>query len=417
MDKKELFSIIDKNAEKIIALGDKLFDCPELGFKEFKTAEMIKEELDSLGISYESEIGMTGIKAVLGDGDYNIGVVCDIDALPGKSFSGTIHSCGHSIQTAIGLGTARALKESGILEGSGVRVSFIFTPAEEFIDFEYRDNLIKEGKIRYRSGKQHMISAGYFDDVDCVLSAHGSQYNDKLLDINSTLSGFLAKKAVFKGQASHAGAAPHLGRSTLHGAVLFENAIHFLKEQFAPEQGVRLNPVITEPGGSVNIIPDRTVMEMYVRANDIETLEYLNDRVDLCIKNSAEMLELGYEIENTIGYMPLKQSDELNRVIKDNMLLICEDSLIKENTVSSASGDVGDLCSILPVIQFGFGGIEGIFHSDSFAVADKNNCYINTVKVMCGAVKDLADNESLRVKNENFEADKEKYLKNWLKEK
>ena len=75
------------------------------------------------------------------------------------------------------------------------------------------------------------------------------------------------------------------------------------------------------------------------------------------------------------------------------------------------------MCSILPVIQFGFGGIEGIFHSDSFAVADKNNCYINTVKVMCGAVKDLADNESLRVKNENFEADKEKYLKNWLKEK
>ena len=60
------------------------------------------------------------------------------------------------------------------MENTDIKVSAIFTPAEEFIDFDYSDGLIEEGKIKYRSGKQHMIASGYFDDVDCVLSAHAN---------------------------------------------------------------------------------------------------------------------------------------------------------------------------------------------------------------------------------------------------
>lgn len=415
MDKTEMFKKIEENRDFIISLGDRLFDCPELGFKEYKTAEIIKENLDALGIPYESGIGETGVCAHIGEGDYHIAVVCDIDALPSKIGEGTIHSCGHSIQTTIGLAAAKMLKETGIAENSGVKVSFIFTPAEEFIDFDYRDSLIKEGKILYRSGKQHMIAKGVFDDVDCIISAHANGSKDKMFDINSTLAGFTAKKAVFKGQASHSGAAPWLGKNTLHGAVLCENAIAFLKDRFAPEAGVRINPVITEGGGTVNIIPDRTVLETYVRANDIETLTAADEKTDLCIKHSAEALELEWEIENTIGYMPLSQSKALNKTIKKNMLLICDDEMIEENVVSGASGDIGDLGYLLPTVQFGFSGIDGIFHNDSFKIADKENCYINTVKVVCGTIEDLIENAELRPRKGDFEGRKEYYMKNWLK--
>ena len=71
-----------------------------------------------------------------------------MDALPGKGFTGQIHSCGHSIQTTIALAAAEIIKKTNMLEGSGVSVSLIFTPAEEFIDFEYRDRLIAEGRIK-----------------------------------------------------------------------------------------------------------------------------------------------------------------------------------------------------------------------------------------------------------------------------
>ena len=131
----------------------------------------------------------------------------------------------------------------------------------------------------------------------------------------------------------------------------------------------------------------------------------------------AEALELQYEIEDTIGYMPLSQSAELNKVIKSNMLDICGEDDIVKNVISGASGDVGDLGFLIPTVQFGFSGIDGIFHSDSFKIADKENCYINTVKIICGTIADLAANQSLRVKRENFEEKKKYYLNNWLMEK
>ena len=208
-----------------------------------------------------------------------------------------------------------------------------------------------------------------------------------------------------------------MGRNTLHGAVLCENAISFLKDQFDPADGVKINPVITEPGGSVNIIPDRTVLETYIRANSLDVLNYADERVNGCIKHCAEALELQYEIEDTIGYMPLSQSAELNKVIKSNMLDICGEDDIVKNVISGASGDVGDLGFLIPTVQFGFSGIDGIFHSDSFKIADKENCYINTVKIICGTIADLAANQSLRVKRENFEEKKKYYLNNWLMEK
>ena len=91
MNKKELLETVDRKREDIIKLGDMLFNCPELGFKEFETAGIIKKNLDNVGIKYASEIGMTGIKAEIGNG-YNIALVADMDALPGKNFEGRIHS-------------------------------------------------------------------------------------------------------------------------------------------------------------------------------------------------------------------------------------------------------------------------------------------------------------------------------------
>jgi len=416
LEKVDIFNIIEKNRKEIVNLGDRLFDCPELGFKEYITSEIIKEWAKKLEVTYESEIGITGIKATIGNGKgYHIAIVSDIDGLPSKSNSGFIHSCGHSIQTTITLAVMKILAETKVLDGTDVKVSFIFTPAEEFIDFNYRDKLIEEGKILFRSGKQHMIAKGVFDDIDCVISSHANGDKSTLFDINSTLAGFSAKKAAFLGRASHSGAAPHLGLNALHGAVLCENAIAYIKDQFDSNTGVKINPVITEPGGNVNTIPDKTVLETYIRANDIDTLYEADKKVDCCIEHCAKALGLEYNIENTIGYMPLKQSKKINNIIKDNMLLLCCEENIVENVVSGASGDVGDLGYILPTVQFGFSGIEGRFHSDEFLIANKENCYINTTKIIVGTILDLINNKNTRVCNPNYIDNKMNYLKNWLK--
>ena len=77
---------------------------------------------------------------------------------------------------------------------TGGRVTFIAAPAEEFIEFEYRQKLRAEGKIKYFSGKQNMIEQGIFDDVDCVISMHVNGETGTLFDVGSTLAGFMVKK-------------------------------------------------------------------------------------------------------------------------------------------------------------------------------------------------------------------------------
>lgn len=412
MEKDRIFAYIEENKEDIIARGRRLFDCPELGFREAQTMEMICEELDRLGVAYEKNIAMTGVKATIGKGDgYHIGFAADIDALPRKDGEGCIHACGHSIQTAMGLTVLEALVKTGVMEETDGRVTFFFTPAEEFIDFAYRDEMIREGKLEFRSGKQNMIALGCFDEVDCILSAHANGDRETKFDIGSTLAGFLAKKVVFEGKSSHSGAAPHLGRNTLHGAMLCLQAVSFLKDQFAPEAGLKLNPVITKPGGDVNMIPAETIVETYIRANDNETLFEAARRFDDCVKHSAEMLELGWSIKTTAGYLPLRQSDGLNEVVRENMLLFCEEEDIVENPISGASGDVGDLGTLLPTVQFGFSGIEGRFHSDFFEIKDEENCYIRGAKVMAGTMLDLLRQPEKQVRREGFAQRKEQYLK------
>lgn len=412
MEKDRIFAYIEENKEDIIARGRRFFDCPELGFREEQTMEMICEELDRLGVAYEKNIAMTGVKATIGKGDgYHIGFAADIDALPRKDGEGCIHACGHSIQTAMGLTVLEALVKTGVMEETDGRVTFFFTPAEEFIDFAYRDEMIREGKLEFRSGKQNMIALGCFDEVDCILSAHANGDRETKFDIGSTLAGFLAKKVVFEGKSSHSGAAPHLGRNTLHGAMLCLQAVSFLKDQFAPEAGLKLNPVITKPGGDVNMIPAETIVETYIRANDNETLFEAARRFDDCVKHSAEMLELGWSIKTTAGYLPLRQSDGLNEVVWENMLLFCQEKDIVKNPISGASGDVGDLGTLLPTVQFGFSGIEGRFHSDFFEIKDEENCYIRGAKVMAGTMLDLLRQPEKQVRREGFAQRKEQYLK------
>ncbi len=54
---------------------------------------------------------------------------------------GASHTCGHNIQIAGMLGAAVGLVKSGVLEHLDGKVSFMATPAEEFIELEYREQL------------------------------------------------------------------------------------------------------------------------------------------------------------------------------------------------------------------------------------------------------------------------------------
>lgn len=410
--------VTEEQKQELAELGHALFACPELGFKEVKSSGILTSFLVKEGIPVETGLSVTGLKAQLGTGKgYHIALVADMDALEVRAGDRpcAFHSCGHSIQTAVMAYAMKLLKERGIAEKSGGRVSFIAAPAEEFIDLDSRRAMKREGKIQYFSGKQDMIANGIFDDVDCVISMHvNGDSGDLKFDIQSALTGFTVKKAVFHGTASHSGAAPHLGRNALHAASLTMDAVAYMKDQFPPEAGLQIHPVLTSCGGSVNVIPEEAVLETYIRANTLEMLLEAEKKFDDCVIHCAKALGMTAQIEQTTGYMPLRQSEEISAVIHRQMLSLCREEQIVKQVVSGASGDIGDLGYLIPAVQFGFSGISGRIHSAEFTVSDEENVYFNTLKIVTAAVEEILTNPELQVKNPDFLKKKEFYMKEWL---
>lgn len=112
---------------------------PELGFQEFRTAQLVEDFLKEAGLRVRRCAG-TGVIGVLEGGRPGKTVMlrAELDALPiqeenGLSFRsrnpGVMHACGHDCNTAVQLGAARILADHRAeLAGS---VVFLFQPNEE----------------------------------------------------------------------------------------------------------------------------------------------------------------------------------------------------------------------------------------------------------------------------------------------
>jgi hypothetical protein len=96
------------------------------------------------------------------------------------------------------------------------------------------------------------------------------------------------------------------------------------------------------------------------------------------------------------------------------MARLCGGDRILRGVISGASGDIGDISAILPVIQFGFSGIEGQVHSAYFAIKDKVHVYEDTAIVLAGTITDLLLRKDLQVRYPDKAQRKERYLNTWL---
>lgn len=406
MDNKILHTI-DKIKNEMINLSEEIFKNPELGFKEYETNRLICQVLDKYNIAYQSDIAITGIKSTIDskkEGPH-IALLCELDSVPSTEhpYLGKVdncaHSCGHYAQVGVMLGTFITLKESNILDSLGGKVSFIATPAEEYCDFDYRENLVSENKLSYISGKQEMVKLKAFDDIDLVISCHSMPPNDKYYsEINSSLNGFLGKKITFKGVSAHAGLNPSDGVNALNAANVALNAIAYLRETFKEEDAIRVHHVISNGGMSVNSVPDKVVIDMYIRAKTLDAIMDVNNKIDRALRGGALAIGAEVEIANTGGYLPLTQDNYLTEVIRDNMLKYMDKDKILKDCHSFASGDIGDLSYLLPTVQIGVSGFAGRIHGNDFRTDDKYLAYELPIKYFTETVVDLLNDDCKKAK-------------------
>jgi amidohydrolase len=275
---------VDEISAELTQLSHEISADPELSYEERRAASRCADLLEKHGFEVErgSYGQATSFAARLGDGDTHIIICAEYDALPGVG-----HACGHNIIAASGLGAGIAL--APLVTNANMRLTVLGTHAEEA-----------------GGGKVELIDAGAFDDAHAALMMHPSPYDD-YAPASLAIEEW---RVVHTGHASHASAAPELGRNALDGVVAGYNNISMLRQSFRKWQQV--HGVIVDGGQAANVIPERAEASYYLRAINMIDLDDLRTRVRACIEGAATATGTTVEISVT-GYVyeSLKPHNEL----------------------------------------------------------------------------------------------------------
>ncbi|KAK9690026.1 hypothetical protein RND81_09G099200 [Saponaria officinalis] len=267
--------------EWMVKIRRRLHENPEIGFEEFETSKVIREELEKLGINYKYPVAITGVLGYIGTGyPPFVALRADMDALPIQEMvewehkskvAGKMHACGHDAHVAMLLGAARILQEHrDKIQGT---VVLVFQPGEEGY-----------------GGAKKMIEAGALENIEAIFALH----------VNSALpvghvsgrsgpllagSGFF--EALIKGKGGHA-AIPH---HTVDPILAASNVIVSLQQIVSREADPLDSQVVTvgkfQGGEAFNVIPDSVIIGGTFRALLRESLLRLEKRIEEVITSQA----------------------------------------------------------------------------------------------------------------------------------
>ena len=395
--KRRVLESIDRRAAEITEIGDAIWKNPELGYKEFKTAELVESKYEESGWTYESKIAITGSKAYLREPGPRpaIGLIGELDSVrcpehpEADPITGAVHACGHNAQIAAMLGAGFGLSDSGALDELEGNVVMVTVPAEEYLEIDYRNNLKEKGELEFLGGKQEFIHLGALADIDISLGTHsGTDLVDRLR-VGGSNNGFIGKLVRYVGLEAHAGGAPDKGINALNAAMLGLMGIHAQRETFREEDTIRVHPIITKGGEIVNNVPADVRIESYVRGSNVDAILDANEKVNRALRAGAMAVGAEVEIDDIPGYMPYTHHEGLDAVLRENCVALVGEDRVVEGEHSTGSTDLGDVSCVMPTSSIGMGGVTGQGHGRTYQFVDRELEYVIPAKVLALACVDL----------------------------
>src|SRR5712664_1145816 len=404
--KERVYAAIDRRAEEIVGLGERIRKHPELGFKEVKTARLVEETFAGLGLEPKTGLALTGVRAEApgraGDGP-TFALLGELDALvvaghpDGDATTGAAHACGHNAQVAALMGAAMGLLDARAFDALSGRVAFFSVPAEEYGDIEWRVAQARAGRLEFLGGKPELLRLGHFDDDDLAMMIHTTpRTEDGKAGVPASNNGCIVKTVRYVGRAAHAGGAPHMGINALYAAQIGLMAINALRETFRDGDTIRVHPIITHGGSQVNVIPGEVRLETYVRGKSLEAIADADRKVDRALRAGALAMGASVEIETLPGYMPLR----CDPLMVERFRAIAADLVGADNVRTilhrTGSTDMGDLGQVMPIIHPYVGGAKGTPHGADYEIVDPALTYLTNAKALASMVIDLlADNATV----------------------
>ena len=334
----------DVDAE-LVALSNRLHADPELGWQEYRSSAAVAAVLAAHGFEIEQPyLGLeTAFRARFGSGGFTVGFLAEYDALPGLG-----HACGHNLISAMSVGGALGL--AAVADDLGVSVEVIGTPAEEG-----------------GGGKIELLDRGAFRNLDFALMAHPAP-----VDVAEARPFAVAHWHVqFDGKAAHAAAYPERGVNANDAFLIAQLAISLLRQQLP--SSVRVHGVQTRGGEAPNAIPERTEGRWYVRAETMEQLLELEEKVLKCFEAGA--LATGAKLTVTpesARYAEMRTDEPALELYRANAVALGRDFNVSPEsaTMNRASTDMGNVSQVVNAIHpyIGVGGTASN-HQLEFAAA------------------------------------------------
>ncbi len=288
---------------KAIAWRHDIHQHLELGNQEFRTAALVADHLRQLGMIVETDVGTTGVVALLKGGKPGpvVALRADMDALPVNEQTGlpfaseasqtyhgeltpVMHACGHDAHVAILMAVAENLAKHR--EGMPGSVKFIFQPAEEGpSDYVY------DGERHF--GARLMVEQGVLDDppVAAIFGLHVTSaaptgvigYRGGPL---MAASGDLHIRV--QGKQTH-GAQPWNGVDPIVASAQIINGLQTVvsrQTNLMPAPAVVTIGTI-KGGNRHNIIPENVVMSGTIRTFGDDVQQQLNQQIKRTVEQTA----------------------------------------------------------------------------------------------------------------------------------
>ncbi|GGP70454.1 M20 family metallopeptidase [Saccharothrix coeruleofusca] len=339
-------STVERYSTALVDLSRSIHAEPELAFAEHRSAAKVSGLLEAEG--FEVERGVAGLDtaftATYGSGELVLGLCAEYDALPEVG-----HACGHNVIAAAATGAALALRE--VADALGITVRVIGTPAEEV-----------------GGGKVLLLERGVFDGVALSMMVHPAPY-----EAIAARSLALADLEVrYTGKPSHAAAAPHRGVNAGDALTVAQVAIGLARQHLEPGQMV--SGIVTKGGAAPNIIPASTSAVFDLRADDLDSLRRLEQRVDDCFHAGALATGCSYEVVRVSPpYAELTPDQWLAEAYRRAAVELGRRPLSPEEELREKIGstDMGNITRALPAIHptIAIDCGDAVNHQHEFATA------------------------------------------------
>ena len=304
---ERIWDLVDAKRADFNALADRVWGMPETCYTEKRSVAEHVAELRRQGFAVTENVASipTAVMGEAGQGGPVIAILGEYDALPGLSQEAGVaehrplpgssngHGCGHNLLGSAAMLAATALKDWLAETGTPGRVRYYGCPAEEG-----------------GAAKAFMVRDGAFDDVDIAITWHPNAFNEvaDAASLANTRIDF-----AFRGRASHAAAAPHLGRSALDAVELMNVGVNYMREHMPSD--ARIHYAMIDGGGiAPNVVQARARVRYSVRARELPTMLALLERVKNVARGAALMTETEVDIHvlsavsNLLANEPLEQA-------------------------------------------------------------------------------------------------------------